>query len=385
VNDLDRLQRRSLVLGLGAAAVGVVAGLFAPAVFFRSYLVAWLFWLGISLGCLSILMLQHLSGGAWAIVIRRLLESGARTVPLMALLFLPILFGLGRLYAWTHAEALSADPRLADKHAYLNVPFFLVRAATYFLVWSALAHFLGKWSRAQDGAADPSSGSRMQRLSGPGLVLVVLSVTFASVDWVMSVEPHWFSTIYGALFLVGHALGGLSFAIAVLVLLMRREPLRSAVSPAHLHDLGKLLLAFVMVWAYFAFSQFLIVWAGNLPDEIPWYLRRLQGGWQWVGLAVVLGQFVLPFALLLSRQTKRDSRSLQRLAAGVVVLRLADMCWMVVPAFSAPAPGTLALVLALALALGGLWLSAFFRALRAASLLPLGDPQLEEALAHGSH
>ncbi len=383
--ELDLFERRSLVVGLAGAVAGLGVGLLRPETFFRSYLVAYLFWLGISLGCLAILMLQHLSGGSWAIVIRRLLESGARTLPCMAVLFLPLVPGLHRLYAWTRPDAVRADPLLQEKSAYLNAPFFLSRAVLYFAVWIGLSFFLVRWSREQDARSDPATARKMQGLSGPGLALLVLTVTFASVDWVMSLEPRWSSTIYGALFLAGHALGALSFAIALVALLARREPLRSVVTPAHLHDLGKLLLAFVLVWAYFAFSQFLIIWSGNLPEEIPWYLKRIEGGWQWMGLLLVLGQFVLPFVLLLSRNTKRDSGILARIAVLVIALRLVDVGWMILPAFGALGLGTLALAAGLAVAVGGLWLTAFLRQLRMHPLLPLGDPNLEEALAHGRH
>jgi hypothetical protein len=378
--------RRALIVGAGAALVSAGAAFTIPEPFFRAYLVGYLFWLGISLGCLALLMIQHLYFGSWAVVIRRLLEAGARTLPLMAVLFLPLLAGIPHLYEWSHPEAVQHDPILQDKAAYLNVPFFLWRAAGYFAIWLLLAYLLPRWSRQQDQRrGDDVVGRRMRVASGPGIAIFVLTATFASVDWVMSLEPHWYSTIYGALFMAGQALAAMSFAIAAVVLLRTREPLASAVSPAHLHDLGKLLLTFVMVWAYFAFSQFLIVWSGNLPEEIPWYLRRLRGGWQWIGLLIVVGQFFLPFVLLLSRSIKRDSRILVRVALLVVALRLVDSAWLVVPAFEHGVASVLLLTLVTAAAVGGLWLATFTFALSRQPLLPLGDPHLSEALAHGRH
>jgi len=383
---LDPFVRRALIVGGGGAVLSTAAALVIPEPFFRAYLVGYLFWLGISLGCLALLMMQHLYFGSWAVVVRRLLEAGAKTLPLMAVLFLPLLAGIPHLYEWSHPEAVRHDPILLDKAAYLNVPFFVARAAGYFAIWVLLALLLTHWSRRQDQRrGDEAVGRRLRVLSGPGTAILVLTVTFASVDWVMSLEPHWFSTIYGALFLAGQALAAMSFAIMAAVMLRRAEPLASAVSAAHLHDLGKLLLMFVMVWAYFAFSQFLIVWAGNLPEEIPWYLRRLRGGWQWIGLLVVVGQFFLPFVLLLSRSIKRDSRILVRVALLVVVLRLVDIAWMVVPAFERGAASVLLLTLVTAAGVGGLWLATFAWALSRQPLLPLGDPHLEEALAHGRH
>lgn len=383
---LARFGRRSLIGGIAGVLVAAAAAFAAPAPFFRAYLVGYVFWLGISLGCLALLMIQHLYFGSWAVVIRRLLEAGARTLPLMALLFLPLIAGIPHLYEWSHADAVQADEILRAKAPYLNVPFFLVRAAVYFAIWLLLAETLGRWSQQQDSRpGDEGAARRLRVLSGPGIALFVLTATFASVDWVMSIEPHWYSTMYGALFMAGQALGALSFAIAAAVVLRRREPLATAVSTAHLHDLGKLLLAFVMVWAYFAFSQFLIIWAGNLPEEIPWYLKRLRGGWQWVGLAVALGQFVLPFVLLLSRRVKRDSKVLIRVAVLVVFLRLVDLAWMVIPAFDGETPLAVALTLVTAVGIGGLWLAFFSRILAGRPLLPLGDPNLEEALLHGQH
>jgi hypothetical protein len=384
--SIGGLERRALILGLFASALGVAAAFAAPEAFFRSYLVAYLFWLGISLGCLALVMIQHLSGGAWALVIRRLLESGAGNLPLMALLFVPLIPGMGHLYEWTHPEVVQADALLLHKAAYLNTPFFLVRAAVYFAIWAGLAMALRRWSRREDDAADPAATRRMQLLSGPGLVLFVLTGTFAATDWVMSLEPHWFSTIFGALVMVGQVLGALAFCIAAVAFLARSEPLSRVVSKRHLHDLGKLLLAFVMVWAYFAFSQFLIIWAGNLPEETPWYLKRFEGGWKWAALGLALGQFVLPFVLLLSSDLKRDARRLAPVALLVVALRLVDLTWMIVPAFhGGSTAAVLGLVVLASCAVGGIWLFAFFRDLRRRPLLPLGDPHLEEALAHEHH
>jgi hypothetical protein len=381
--DMRRLGRGALAVGIGGAVLCAIGWGVSPGQFFRSYLVAYLFWLGIALGCLGILMLQHLTGGAWGIVIRRLLESGARTLPLLALLFVPILFGLQELFVWARPEAVAADEILQHKSLYLNVPFFIVRAVVYFAAWTGLAWLLCRWSARQDATGDPRLIRKLGTLSGPGIVIYVLTMTFASVDWVMSLEPHWFSTIFGGLLVAGQALAAMAFVIAALSLLAGRKPLAGVIGSAHFHDLGKLLLAFVMVWSYFAFSQFLIIWAGNLPEEIPWYLSRLTGGWEWLGLALVIAQFAAPFLLLLSRDFKRNANRLARVAALVVLLRLLDMYWMIAPAFD---PGAFAihwLDIVAPLGLGGIWLAVFVWQLGRMPLLPLRDEYLPEAIGHG--
>jgi hypothetical protein len=373
-----------MALGVGlAGALACAAGAFTdPVQFFRSYLSAYIFWLGIPLGCLAIMMLHHLSGGAWGVVIRRVLEAGSRTVPIMILLFVPLLFGLRVLYVWARPEVVAGDEILRHKSLYLNVPFFIVRAAAYFAIWAGLAWILNKWSREQDHDPDERMVRRFQLLSAPGLVAMVLTITFSSVDWLMSLEPHWFSTIYGALILVGDVLGAFAFVIAAVLWLSTRPPLSEVIQAVHLHDLGKLLFAFVMVWAYFAFSQFLIIWAGNLPEEIPYFLRRLQGGWEWVGIAIVVLHFIFPFMLLLPRATKRNTRLLMRVALLLVVMRFVDIYWMTSAAFNESLSQIHWMDVAAPVGLGGIWLWLFGRQLTRMPLLPLGDPWLQEALTH---
>jgi len=379
--QLDRLQRGAA----GAGALGLAACLLGafldPTQFFRSYLLAYLFWTGIGVGCMSIAMIHHLSGGAWGVVIRRILEAGARTLRFAALFFLPIAFGLSRVYEWARPEA-AHDEMLRHKALYLNPAFFLGRAALYFLIWAALAHFLNKWSLEMDRGPDPRLSRRLQALSGGGLVLMGLTITFSAVDWAMSLDPHWFSTIYGMLFMIGQALSALALVIVLVALIGNEPPLLGVVRPTTVHDLGKLLLAFVMVWAYFSFSQFLIVWSANLPEEIPWYIRRLHGGWQWLALVLVVFHFALPFLLLLSRDLKRNARMLGMVAAGVLLVRLVDLFWLVGPDMKGHGHGlTLHWIdVAAALGVGGAWLWIFVGQLKDRPLLPLGEPELREML-----
>jgi hypothetical protein len=378
------IQRLALVVGLAGLVLSVVGFIVSREHFFKSYLLGYVFWISIPLGSLALAMVHHLSGGAWGVVIRRILEASSRTLPFMAVLFLPLVFGIHDLYEWSHADAVAQDPILQHKAPYLNTPFFLVRAAIYFLAWSALAYLLSSWSLAQD-RGDVAKGVWMQRLSGGGLVLYAVTILFMSVDWVMSLDPHWFSTMYGVLFMGGQGLSALAFTIAVAVLLSRTEPMSRVIAPAHLHDLGKLLLAFVMLWAYFSFSQYLIIWSANLPEEIPWYLRRMVGGWQYVGLLLILAHFALPYVLLLSRDLKRQGSRLILVAVLVVVMRIVDMFWQIGPMHGEEGLSLHWLDAVLPIALGGVWVALFLWQLGTRPLLPLGEPYLAEALEHGKH
>ncbi|HEU4342659.1 MAG TPA: hypothetical protein VFU31_13915 [Candidatus Binatia bacterium] len=379
----ERLQRGSLLVGVIALTLCVLGAFSSRAQFFYSYLMAFSFWLGIALGSLGIFMLHNLTGGAWGVVIRRLLESGMRTLPLMAVFFLPLLFGLEHLYEWARPEAVANDPVLQHKSAYLNVPFFLLRSALYFALWIGAAYFLTQWSRDHDRTANPRLIERLRILSGPGLALYVLTITFASIDWVMSLEPHWFSTIYGVHFLGSHVLSAFALMIFLAGWLARGEALSTLFHASHFHDLGNLLLGFVMLWAYFAFSQYLIIWSGNLPEEITWYLRRTRGGWEWIALALIVFHFFLPFFLLLMRGIKRRVPALCALAAAIVVMRFLDVFWYTLPAFH---PGALHihwLDIAAPIGLGGVWLAVFIWQLRPVSLIPLNHPSTKEILEGG--
>jgi hypothetical protein len=392
--QLDRLQRTALAAGVAGMLLTLVGGAVDATQFFRSYLFAFLFWTGLSIGCLSILMIHHLSGGIWGLAIRRLLEAGARTIRVSALLFVPLVFGLSRIYLWAQPEAVGHDAILQAKQPYLNVPFFIARSVLYFAAWWALAHFLSKWSLELDGHRESLRiARRLRSLAGPGLVIMGLTITFSSVDWAMSLNPHWFSTVYGLLFMVGQVLSAMALVIVVLAAFGHEKPLVDVARPAVVHDLGKLMLAFIMLWAYLNLSQFLITWSGNLPEEIPWYLQRLGGGWQYLALALVLFHFALPFLLLLSRDLKRDARLLALVAAGVLVVRLLDLFWLVAPDLQAGHGGEGAhhgfaihwLDFVAPIGMGGLWLAAFARELRGRPLLPLGEPELTEFIEMPAH
>jgi hypothetical protein len=376
----DLMQKRSLAVGLIAAVLCAGGALIFPPVFFRAYLSAYIFWIGIPVGALALLMLHHLVGGRWGFMIQRVLEAAIQTLPLMALLFIPLLFGLADLYPWAQTEVVAADPLLQQKAAYLNIPFFIARAVAYFAVWIVLGRLLVTWSLQQDRTADGALTLRLQRLSGPGLVLYGLTVTFAAIDWMMSLQPKWYSTIFGMIFMVSFGLAALALAILATRFLESQKPLAQVISPDRWHDLGNLLLALVMFWAYLQFSQFLLIWSENLTEEIPWYLHRIGGGLEWVALALILFLFALPFILLLSRTTKRSARMLSQVAAAILFMHWLDILWIVAPSFYPALFHLHWLDIVAPVGIGGLWLAAFIGYLKARSLLPLHDPRFAELL-----
>jgi len=380
IPELAAHQRRLLTAGAAGTAVSAIGFFLSPAQFLQSYLMAYMFVLGITLGCLALGMVHQLSGGAWGVVIRRPIGAATRTLPVLTLLFLPIALGVHHLYSWTDAGLVARDDVLRHKQIYLNVPFFLVRAAIYFAVWNALTYFLNAWSLEQDETGDPRLARRMQVLSAGGLVAYGLTITFASFDWLMSLEPHWFSTIYGVLIMGGQGLSAMAFLIVALVWLSRRKPLDAIIVPAHFHDLGNLMLAFVMLWAYFSFSQYLIIWSGNLPEEIAWYLHRLQTGWRFVGLTLVLFHFAVPFCVLLSRRVKREADMIVKVAIGILIVRLVDLFWLIAPEFHTSGLRVSWLDAVLPASLFALWLGCFVWQLRGRAILPVHDPEFDEAL-----
>jgi hypothetical protein len=399
VPALGRLQQRALIVGAVALIAGAVGAATNLDQFFRSWLIGFLFVLNLAIGSLALLMLQHLSGGQWGLVGRRIFEAGSRTLPFVAVLFLPVLFGMKRLFTWADPVKVEASHVLQLKEPYLDVTFFIIRAVVFFLFWLACMWLLNKWSAAQDRGEGVTKldSVRFRTLSAPGLLFLVITLTFASVDWVMSLEPEWFSTIFGLLTLAGYGLTALAFTITVLSLIDRDGAAAGIVTPRHFHDFGKLLLAFVMLWAYLSFSQFLIIWSGNLPEEIPWYIARVRGSWGYVAIALVIGHFALPFAVLLSASVKKRSGSLARIAVFVMAMRLVDTIWLVAPAFRQFAPpeaggahSALAspmhwMDVAIPIGLAGLWIFMFVRSLRSRALFPANDPYFKEAFAHEAH
>jgi hypothetical protein len=374
--DLGRWQRASSSAGVVALGLCLIGGIFGQEdQFFRAYLAAYQWPLGIALGSMVLVMIYHLTGGAWGYLVRHILEASMRTLPFLVILFVPVALGMYWLYPWT----TTADAALQHKEIYLNVTFFLIRTAIFFAAWLVMALLLSRWSEQQDAGDDPTLPRKLRRLSAPGLVVYGLTITFAGIDWIMSLQPHWYSTIFSVLFAVGQILTGMAFAIVILVLLRDRPALAQVVSPDTLNDLGNLLFTFIILWTYMSFSQFMLIWVSNLREEIVWYLPRTRHGWQWVAWAIALFHFFIPFLLLLSRDFKRNPVALAGVAAGILFMQLVQLFWQVLPAFPNTPIYEHWMDLLAPVGVGGLWLSFFLWQLERRPLLPRYDPSRLEA------
>jgi hypothetical protein len=384
---VNRAQRIALGIGLVGLAAGVI-GAFTGSQerFFQAYLIAFLFWLGLSLGSLAFLMIHYLTGSRWGLTVRRVNEAAAGTLGLMAILFIPLLFNLHGLYPWARPEVVQADLILQEKSAYLNEPFFIIRAAIYFFVWIVLAYTLNRLSARWATSGDERIKARLQGLGAFGLIVYTITMTFAAIDWMMSLQPFWNSTVYGLIVIFGQLLSSLSFALWVLngvpgLGLGRTWNLRT--TPIPFRDLGALLLTFVMGWAYLSYFQLLIIWAANIPHEVTWYIDRIQGGWLTVGLLVAVLQFALPFVVLISMRVRHNLRLLAGLGALIVLVSLVNMDWQIMPAFH---PGQFSLHwldFVLPIGLGGLWVGAFLFALqRRPALQAVEQASLESQTGH---
>jgi hypothetical protein len=391
-SSVDRLQKGGLFVGGVAALVAIFGLMKSPADFYHSYIFSYLLVLGLTLGSLGLLMLQHLTGGIWGIVIRRPLEAASRNLWLVLVLFVPVVLGMNYLYSgngeetgWLNAPKQGEHALTAWQQGYLTKGGFLTRAAIYFVIWIVLMVIFNMWSKEQDQQSDGEGlKQRLKALAAPGIILYILAMTFAAIDWVMSLSPRWASTIYGFIFVAGQAISSMALMIAVIVLLSRTEPLSGIINKRHLHDLAKLLFAFNMLWAYFAFSQLLIIWSGNQPEEISFYRTRLYGQWGVVAVIVLLFSFAIPFLLLLSRDIKRTAGLVSKVAVWMIFMRLVDLYWMTKPEFTSRAMPTW-LDFVVPIALVGLWLGLFAMNLKQRPLLPVGDPRLSEALAQHEH
>lgn len=381
--ELEQVQRWSVLVGVVALVVCVIGAFFSPTQFFRAYLAAYCWCLGVALGSMVVLMLYHLTGGAWGFLLRRFLEAGMRTLPLMAALFVPIAAGVRYLYPWANPSIVASSEELKYNHIYLDVPFFYFRAALFFASWILISFFLSVWSRRQDRLGEIGSPRKFRLLSGPCLVVYGVTITFASVDWTMSLQPDFHSTIWGPLFAVGQMLEAQAFVVIMLAWLAGRPPLRPLISPDVLNDIGNLLFTFLIIWAYLTFFQMMLIWMGNMRDEVIWYLPRVAGGWRGVAWAIFIFHFAIPFFALLMREVKRSTGALLRVATLILFMRLVGLDWEVLPAFPDTWIGQHWMDFVMPVGLGGIWLAAYLWLLKQYPVLPLHDPnQLEAARLH---
>ncbi len=392
VADINRWRTIALGIGgIGSAIILILALVFPEwrEDALRGWLLGFIFWGGIGLGGLGILLLQYLTGGAWGVAIRRIAEASSRTLPIIFVLFLPIMFGATMIYEWTH---LPDDPIIKARQPYLDLTWWMIRSVLYFILWGVMVYLLNNWGKRQDEARSAEEAAKMlgdaTAFSGPTMVFYVLVVSFAAIDWVMTLDPHWFSTIWGLLFAAGWALSFFCFAVAIWAALSDKAPMNRILGKRHFHDVGKLMLALVMVWAYFNFSQFLIIWSGNLPEETRWYLTRMEGAWGVIGVLLIVFHFAFPYLVLLNREIKRNSKWLAVMACFILLLRLIDMFYLIGPSPRATGGHDAGFHISIfdfiaPLAVGGLWLWYFFGELLKRPLVPINDPFLENAIEHG--
>jgi hypothetical protein len=341
-----------------------------------------MFFLSLALGGLFFVLIQYAAQGGWGIVVRRIGETIFATLPVMAALFVPLLFGLSDLYSWAVHGAADQDALLRWKAPFLNVPFFLIRAVIYFACWSLIALMYYRDSRAQDVSGDPQGvTARLRRLAGPAIIVLALTQTFASIDWIMSLTPHWYSTMFGVYFFAGAFVGFIAL-LSILAAAMRQAGLlESVISPEHLQDIGKLLFAFTAFWAYIAFSQFFLVWYANLPEETIWYKARLEGSWKAVSVLLMVGHFGIPFFYLMGRAVKRRNATLAIGGAWMLAMHFVDLYWQVMPTLHPHGIRLTVLDVAAFAAVGGCLVAGVGWLMRRQALVPLRDPKLAESLA----
>ena len=384
------VERIAGVVG-GLGLLLCLAGFFLdPAKFFQSYLFAFLYWAGFAIGSLGILLLNNVVGGKWGATARRFLVAQMRTLPLIGLFFIVLLFGMYYLYPWTHPDLVSANEFLHHKAPYLNRPFFLLRAALYFAIWIGVGMRINKWYDQQDQTGDFALREKLRAFSAPCLLIFVITATFAYIDWLLSSDAQYYSTVYGGMLLIGNIVQTFALTNLTIILASRGDRFGSRINSKILHDLGNLMFAFTIFWAYLNASQLIITWPGNLPQEISWYLDRTNGFWKVLAVATGLSMFLIPFLALLSQNRKRDPRRLIKVAIWLLVARVIDEYWIVLPTFRNHSASALMGTAsgfqiywtdaAAFFGIGGVWVFMFIKQLRRSPLLPLRDGRVMEPL-----
>jgi hypothetical protein len=382
------VRARNLAGAAGAAglALTLLGGLLGdPRRVLYAYLVAFVYWLGLALGALILLGAFHAASAKWPVVLRRFLEAIPAALPLFVLLLVPILAGMRHVFPWVDLGALHGELRhvVEHKRPYLNPTFFVVRAAVYFVVWIGVASLLRGWSVRQDEAGGHDLTRKQRALGAGALPFLALTMTFAAFDWMMSLDPRFFSTIFGVYWFAGSFLGAFCL-LAIGAAATRDDPTQfgAHMNLEHFHSLGKFMLSFVAFWGYIAFSQFMLIWIANVPEEIPWYVVRIHGGWGWMGAFLAVFHFVVPFFLLLSRPLKRDPRRLARLALWLLLVHWVDLYWVIMPSFGEAGPSPVIWDLAAFVGVGGLSVAFMLWRMHGVAAVPLRDPYLADSLRY---
>lgn len=392
--DVTTLAAVSPQLGRGLAVAGIVVLALAGVLgwwrgddwryFCHAYLVNYVFYLSLSLGALFFVTLHHASRAGWSVCVRRVLEIVSANVLLMAVLFVPVLlaalFGGSSLYEWTDAAVVKGDHVLEGKGWYLNLPFFILRALIFFGVWGGLSWFFWRGSLKQDENGDVQLSLRMEWISYPALILFAVTVTLASFDWLMSLTPHWFSTIYGVYYFAGAVVSSLATVILVLMLLQANGRLTTTVTTEHYHELGKLLFGFIVFWGYIAFSQYMLIWYANIPEETDWYQPRQTGGWIVVSLILVFGHLLIPFFGLISRSAKRSKPILGFWAVWLLITHWIDMHYLVMPHVGTPGFPLGVIDFVCLAGMGLLFAAGIIHFAGDRQLVPAKDPRIAESL-----
>ncbi len=383
--ETDALSRISIIIGAVFLALSAI-GFFADKnQFFFSYQVAFAFWLSIGLGGLFLTLLHHVFGATWSVVLRRIMETIMKILPWMVLFFLPMLLGLHELFHWTHADAVAQDPLLQQKQPFLNVPFFIIRAIIYFAVWIYLARWFYKKSVDQDREYDSKQAHRMRQAAAPAIILFALTLTFAAIDWMMSLDPHWYSTIYGVYYFAGSTLATIAILILFTRVIQAKGGMNNVLNLDHYHDMGKLLFTFVVFWAYIAFSQYFLIWYANIPEETLYYFHRWEGNWKTISLIIVFGKFVIPFFILITRSSKRNLAFLTAISLWLLLMQWLDLYWMIMPTLHHHSTHFSWLDVTTILGIGGVFVGLFFRQVPKQEIVPVNDPKLPQSLEFTTH
>ncbi len=385
ITEDGRVGQVALIIGIIGLVLTATGYFVDKAQFYHSYLTAFFFWLSIALGGLFFTMLHHLVGAKWSVVLRRLAENIMICIPLLAIFLIPVLFGIGELFHWSHPEVVAQDHLLQLKAPYLNVAFFIIRAVFYFVIWVLLARYLLRLSLAQDGGHTESISKRMRVASAPSMILFALTITFASFDWLMSLDAHWYSTIFGVYVFSGSLLAMLAFLMRIVLYLDGVGTLRGIITREHWHDLGKLIFAFIVFWGYMAFSQYFLIWYGNIPEETVWFLHRWEHDWQYISLLIVFGHFVIPFFVLFPYSTKRSRPVMLVMTIWILAMHWVDLYWIILPNLHREAVKFSWIDFAPMLGIGGIFIRFFWSRVRVTPLVPVGDPGLEESKRLVSH